>query len=220
MKSMLAPPSAHLATLSSTPPSTPSAPSSAALGGTRDYLLLVAVETAAELGLDRLSMGEVARRASVSRQTLYRYFNSKQALLAAAVTAEAEVILAGSLEAATVASTAHERLQAALSHALAASRQHPLLQRLLRREPESLLPLLLTDGGPVMARVRETLRWLLGELGVPLVRQAAVADLLARLVLSHAVQSDGREGDHAALWTELALSTAPSYGGPGYGVSP
>jgi AcrR family transcriptional regulator len=187
--------------------------------GVRELLLLVAVERAAELGLARLSMGEVARRAGVSRQTLYRYFSSKQELLAAAVSVETELVLAASLEAARAASTGHERLQAALCHALKASRQHPLLQRLLHREPESLLPLLLTDGGPVMARVRDTLEWLLGDLGVPVGRRSAVADLLACLVLSHAVQSDDREDDHAALWTELALSSAPTCRAAAYGVS-
>lgn len=207
MESNLSLPSALLAV----PPPTPV--------GVRELLLLVAVETAAELGLARLSMGEVARRAGVSRQTLYRYFNSKQELLTAAVSVETEVVLAGSLEAARAASTGHERLQAALRYVLKASRQHPLLQRLLHREPESLLPLLLTDGGPVMARVRETLEWLLGDLGVPVGRRAAVADLLARLVLSHAVQSDDREADHAALWTELALSSAPACSAAGFGVS-
>ena len=46
-------------------------------------LLDAALEAATIHGITKLSMGDVARRAGLSRQTLYRYFPSKDALIAA-----------------------------------------------------------------------------------------------------------------------------------------
>ena len=175
--------------------------------GQRELLLVVAVECAGDFGLARLSMADVARRAGVSRQTLYRYFTSKEELLAAAVAAEAELLLSECLSAALSERTPRAGLQAALTRGLEAPRQHPLLTRLLRTEPESLLPLLTSHQGPVMARVRQVLDVLLADDGVALSRRPAVVDLLARLVLSHAICPSGDPAQHAALWTELALST-------------
>ncbi len=48
-------------------------------------LLDAGLEAATIHGIAKLSMGDVARRAGLSRQTLYRYFPSKDALVAAIV---------------------------------------------------------------------------------------------------------------------------------------
>ena len=56
-------------------------------------LLAAALEAATIHGVTKLSMGDVARRAGLSRQTLYRYFPSKDALIAAVVGAETTTLI-------------------------------------------------------------------------------------------------------------------------------
>src|SRR5690606_31501546 len=84
-----------------------------------------------------------------------------------------------------------DALEASLLTALRATREHPLLDRLVRTEPETLLPLLITDGGPVTTRVREVVEALIVEwlpqLEPVLLRR--IADLVTRLLVSYAVSA-------------------------------
>ncbi|NLD75815.1 MAG: helix-turn-helix transcriptional regulator, partial [Acidimicrobiales bacterium] len=57
---------------------------------TRDRILQAGIEAAAIHGIARLTVGDVAKRAGVSRPTLYKHFKSKDALVAAAVEREAD----------------------------------------------------------------------------------------------------------------------------------
>ena len=52
---------------------------------TRDQILNAALATATTHGISRLSVGDVAKAAGLSRQTLYRHFTSKDDLIAAVV---------------------------------------------------------------------------------------------------------------------------------------
>ena len=60
----------------------------------RERVMAAGLVTAETHGLSRMSMGDVAKQAGVSRQTVYRYFPSKEALVAAVVEHEAATLIA------------------------------------------------------------------------------------------------------------------------------
>ena len=157
-------------------------------------LLDAALEAATIHGITKLSMGDVARRAGLSRQTLYRYFPSKDVLVSAVVAAETTKLIDQVVGAAVDHEGPRASLEAALSTALVLLRDHPLLDRLLRTEPEALLPLLTTEGSPAMVRVRSVIELLVGErapaaVGDDPVALRRFADVLTRLLISYAVSA-------------------------------
>lgn len=153
---------------------------------TRARILEAAFRSVSVYGLARFTMDDVARAAGVSRQTVYRYFESRDDLVLGLVAREEEVFLDG----ARAAFTAHHRLEDAMEQALLfslrAAREHPLLDRLLAAEPEALLPYLTIRGGPLLARARAVLEELLrGRADVrPELLHRAV-DLAVRAVVSY-----------------------------------
>jgi AcrR family transcriptional regulator len=156
-------------------------------------LLDAALEAATIHGVSKLSMGEVARRADLSRQTLYRHYPSKDTLVAAVVTAETGKLIEQVVAAALAETEPQASLEAGLLTALTVLRDHPLLDRLVRTEPEALLPLLTTDSSPVMVQVRGVVEAILTE-GNPDLTQEPVAmrrfaDVVTRLLISYAVSA-------------------------------
>ena len=156
-------------------------------------LLDAALEAATIHGISKLSMGDVARRADLSRQTLYRHYPSKDALVAAVVTAETTKLIEQVVAAALEHADPQNSLEAGLLAALTVLRDHPLLDRLVRTEPEALLPLLTTDTSPVMVQVRGVVEAILTE-GNPDLAQEPVAmrrfaDVVTRLLISYAVSA-------------------------------
>ena len=158
-----------------------------------ERLLDAALEAATVHGISKLAMGDVARRAELSRQTLYRYYPSKDVLVAAVVTAETTKLIEQVVTAAMEHTDPQASLEAGLLTALTVLRDHPLLDRLVRTEPEALLPLLTTDSSPVMVQVRGVVEAILTE-GNPDLTQDPVAlrrfaDVLTRLLVSYAVSA-------------------------------
>ena len=136
-----------------------------------------------------MSLEDVARRAGLSRQTVYRYFPSKGALVDAVVLREEEALIAAVHAAAGLHDDLAPAIEAAVAVALRAGREHALLQRLLATEPESLLPLLTTDSGPVLSAARRATAAILADRlpGAPPVRLETAADVIARLVVSYVI---------------------------------
>ena len=60
---------------------------------TRGRILDAAFEAISVFGIARLSLEDVARRAGLSRQTLYRYFRTKDDVVAAVILREEEALL-------------------------------------------------------------------------------------------------------------------------------
>jgi len=175
----------------------------------RQRLLDAALETASINGLAKLSVGDVARRADLSRQTLYRYFPSKDALVAELVVAETTTLMEQVITAAVPHEDPQQALEAALLAALLATREHPLLDRLLRTEPEALLPLLTTDTSPVMSQVRAVVELILAErtpdLAVDAVRMRRFADILTRLLVSYAISAPDDPPEVVAHFVSMFL---------------
>ena len=84
-------------------------------------------------------MTDVARRAGVSRMTLYRRFPDLEGVLAALMTREFGRLVADAAERATGA-TARERVVAMVVHGSRALAGDPLFVRLLDVDPQLLLP--------------------------------------------------------------------------------
>lgn len=190
-----------------------------------ERLLAAALEAATLHGIARLSMGDVARRAELSRQTLYRYFPSKDALVAAVVTHETAQLIEKVVAAALPHEDPQVSLEAGLLAALTVLRDHPLLDRLVRTEPEALLPLLTTDGGPVMVQVRSVVELILvertPEVADDPVARRRFADVVTRMLVSYAVSAPDDPPEVVAHYLSLFLvrGAVPS-GGPALEVAP
>lgn len=157
----------------------------------RVQILEAAVEAAAVHGLARLSVGDVAKRAGLSRQTIYRHFPSKDALVAAAVEHETAALIGQVVAASAHLDDPREALEAAFATALTAAREHPLLDRLLRTEPEALLPLLTSEDSTAMTQVRSVVESVVGARrpDLPPAELRRFADIVARLLVSYAVSA-------------------------------
>jgi AcrR family transcriptional regulator len=133
----------------------------------------------------------VARTAGLSRQTLYRYFPNKETLVAEVVTNETTQLIETVIAAGAVQEDPRDALEAGFLAALVASREHPLLDRLVRTEPEALLPLLTSDAGPVMAQVRGVVEQVLAARMTEIdgVQLRRLADIVTRLLISYAVSA-------------------------------
>lgn len=156
-----------------------------------DRLLDAALEEAALHGLARLSVGDVAKRAGLSRQTLYKHFGSRDALVGATILREAAIISEKVIEAADAHDDPVDGLRVAILATLELTREHPLLDRLIRTEPEALLPFLIGDTGPVAGTVRVMVEQVIERKvpGLTPLELRRSADVLTRLLISYAVSA-------------------------------
>lgn len=153
---------------------------------TRDRILEGALAALGRVGPRRLTMSDVSERSGLSRGTVYRYFPTKEDLLAVLAEYEQNRFsdgLRGTLDAASGAPTLADVAEYISSYL----RQHPALPLMIDVEPEFVLAFLrrqmpvfhrITEEllGPVMAKARPVKE---GRITV-----AELDDLLLRVVLS------------------------------------
>lgn len=113
-------------------------------------ILDATLEQAELVGIRRMTMEDVARRSGVGRATLYRRFPTKDALIDALVLAEARRYLDGSAQARSRAAILEDRLVYGTVFTVTFLREHTLLKKLLRTEPETILPSLTIDAGAIL----------------------------------------------------------------------
>ncbi len=104
-----------------------------------DRLLDAARACVLAVGVRRTTVTDVARRARVSRMTLYRRFPDLEGVLGALMTREFGRVVAQAAERAEGA-TARERVVAMVVHGARSLAEDPLFVRLLDVDPELLLP--------------------------------------------------------------------------------
>lgn len=153
---------------------------------TRARIMVAAVRQCEEVGLRRATMEDVARRAGLGRATLYRHFQSKDALVRAIILAEAEAFFAALDAAVADCHSDEERLVEGFAFALQYSRGHALLRKLLRTEPETLLPYLV-GGGQLIEVASDAVCRRIHEAPRSARRARETSELLVRLVLSLAL---------------------------------
>lgn len=156
---------------------------------TRARILDAAFEAIADFGLSRLTMETVAGHAGLSRQTLYRYFPTKDDLLLGLVLREEERFLDGVRAAFAANDGLEEAIEDAVAFVLQYARRHPLLDRILATDPELLLPYLTTRGGPVIERAIEVIETLLRDRvrGTDPRLVSAAADAAVRVLISYSL---------------------------------
>ena len=153
-----------------------------------DRVTAAALDQFADFGIRRSTIDDVARRAGVSRVSVFRRVASKRGLVEIVIAREIRRGMSELDAAWERGQSLEERLVLGLSFAVRYVSGHPLFDRLLRSEPEFLLPLLTVDGGPVLAlyrsliadRLRAEIR--AGRAATPDVDVAA--EVIARLAIS------------------------------------
>lgn len=177
-------------------------------------ILDAAFDAVATHGLSRLTMDDVARLAGLARQTVYRYFPSKDALIVALVEREEETFIEGVRAANEKHDTLEDVMRDAILFSLKTAREHPLLDRLLASEPEVLLPYLTTRGGGLVARARAVIEELAaGRADVRSELVHRTADLAVRAIVSYVITPSDDDPEMIAAETARVLAGALEDGG-------
>lgn len=124
-------------------------------------LLDAAYEQFCRVGIQRCTMEDVARRARVSRITVYRRFANKNTLVEEVVRREFRRYFDQFLLDIGRAGTVADRVVVGFVGSLRALRRNPLIGGLMAAEPDLVAPSMISDGGQTLATVR---RFLAGQL--------------------------------------------------------
>jgi AcrR family transcriptional regulator len=125
-------------------------------------ILRAAAEEVAAVGLRRTSLTDVAKRAGVSRMTVYREYGDAPTLWRSLLTAEISEVVSQADEAAqTSARNGRERLVMAVVEGVTRLAQHPLVTRVLELDPELILPFVVDRLGSGQQIAAESLREML-----------------------------------------------------------
>jgi AcrR family transcriptional regulator len=172
-------------------------------------LLDAARECVLAVGVRRTTFSDVARRAGVSRMTLYRRYPDLEALLAAMMTREFGRLVTEAREHAAPLESCRERVVATVVHGARALASDPLFGRLVDLDPELLLPYVTVRlGGVQRIAVAGTTAELAAGLGdgsvrtdVPPAVLAAAIELIVRgfVLAAHAEREPALDP-----WAELA----------------
>jgi AcrR family transcriptional regulator len=122
---------------------------------TRARVLDAAYEQFRRMGIQRSTMEDVARRAGVSRITVYRRFATKDALVEQVVRREFRRYFDQFLVDIKNAETAADRVVLGFVSSLRAIRGNPLIGGLIAAEPDLLVSSLINDGGRTLVIVRQ-----------------------------------------------------------------
>jgi AcrR family transcriptional regulator len=160
----------------------------------RDTLLDAVGDLLAERGWSDVPMAEVARRAGVSRQTLYNEFGDRTGLAQAYVLREAERFLEDVERAiASRPGDARGAVAAAFEVFLTAASHHPIVHAIATGQGEGLLALVTTGDSPVVelgtARIVDALTH--GWPHLDAEDAQAVAECVVRLGISYATLPTG-----------------------------
>ena len=139
-----------------------------------------------DVGWRRTTLTEVARRAGVSRMTIYRTWSDMPQLLGDLMTREWGNVVAAIVDGPESAGSPAERLVTALTGGVRALRDNELFVRIVELDPELLLPYLLSRRGR---------------------SQDAVLALVEEWVRAGQKTGDVRAGDPVAIARGLVLAT-------------
>ena len=164
---------------------TESAPASA-----EERILDAAYEQLSLVGIQRSSMEDVARRAGVSRVTIYRHFANKSALVEQVLHREFQRLVASYLADLEQAETAVDRIVGGYVSTFQAIRRNPLLRGLLSVELDTLVSSMAGRTDQVLAMARTFIAAQLhaeqaaGEIAAEVDVEVA-ADLMTRVAISY-----------------------------------
>ena len=185
----------------------PKAPAGAAVSveeTTRARIIAAAFECAGRFGLGRTTMADVAAEARTSRQTVYRYFATKQELFLALIVREEASMIVTVRRAMELHDALRPAMQAAFEAVIKAMRAHPLLDRVMATEPHELLPYLTVDANPVLETSTRVMEEIASNRAPHISKRIRRrwADTCARVFTSYAITPPS--GDPAAIARDLA----------------
>ena len=161
---------------------------------TRERILSAAVESTAADGWAAVTMGGVAGRAGVSRQTVYNEFGSRDQLGEAMVLGELALFMRG----VAAAFDAHPEdlvaaIRAAAYDVLRVAPEQPVLQAIISASQGAetqLLPLITTQAGEIMELAKTAIRERTATYPLDMDQAArdAALDTVVRLFFSHLMQ--------------------------------
>jgi AcrR family transcriptional regulator len=148
---------------------------------TSQRILDAALQEAAAVGLQRITVEDVVRRAGVSRMTAYRRYPRRDDLVAALVRRETQRFLAAVADAIDATDNPNEGVAEAFIAAVRFAREHPILRRAGHVEPAPIDSAeLLTMGSAFIAN------HIHGDSpGTPTQQIRWVADVFARLFFTY-----------------------------------
>jgi AcrR family transcriptional regulator len=127
-------------------------------------ILRAAAEEVAAVGLRRTSLTDVARRAGVSRMTVYREYGDAPTLWRSLLTEEIGAVVAAADQTALAsARNGRERLVTAVIEAVSRLAAHPLVTRVLELDPELILPFVVDRLGSGQQLAAERIREMLAD---------------------------------------------------------
>ncbi len=185
---------------------------------THATILDAAFTVIGRVGIAKLALEDVATEAGVSRQTVYRHFGSRDGLLSAVIVREEEALLALVDDATDGVDDLEQAVARGLAAALRGAEDHPLLQRLLRSEPEALLPFLTLGSGPVLSIVGPAIAAVVERRApaLPAATREFLGDAVGRVVVSYAISPRDDIDDTARRLAEMvagyvrSVATAPA----------
>jgi TetR/AcrR family transcriptional regulator, repressor for uid operon len=121
---------------------------------TRANVLDAAYEQFSRMGIQRSTMEDVARRAGVSRITVFRRFVTMDAMVEQVVRREFRRYFDRFRNEIKQAETAADRVVLGFVSSLQALRRNPLIGGLMAADPDALIPSTIRDGGRTLATVR------------------------------------------------------------------
>ncbi len=117
---------------------------------TEDRILDATFTLVSRVGIRKLTFEDVAAKASLSRQTLYRYFENKDSLLRSLFEREAEQFFIALERGVEADVSLEDALSDALTFTLDYLRTHPLLSWVYENEPDQLVPHMTVYWGPIL----------------------------------------------------------------------
>lgn len=178
-------------------------PDPAGADATRDRTLDAALAEAAAVGLQRMTVEDVVRRAGLGRMTIYRRFPRRDDLVEALLVRECRRFLAAVAVALAADGEPEERVAAAFVAAMGFVRVHPLARRAADSEPGAVLDTVAAGDGRILGMGREFIaaEMRAGSPSADPARVARVADVIARLFVTYVgvPPTDPDPGDEAAL---------------------
>ncbi|MGW5281842.1 TetR/AcrR family transcriptional regulator [Streptomyces collinus] len=116
-------------------------------GSGNDHVLDAVRDCVLAVGVRRTTLADVARRAGVSRMTLYRRWPDLRTLVGDLMTREWIDVASRAIPAPSPGTDSRARIVAGLVAGVAAFREHPLFRKIVDVDPELLLPYVLDRRG-------------------------------------------------------------------------
>jgi AcrR family transcriptional regulator len=174
-----------------------------------ERILDAALERFELVGLRRTTVDDVARCAGVGRVTVYRRVGGKDDLVRAVTLREAERVLASVSAAIAPLGGARERTIEAFVVGMQTLRRNRLMRRLLKTEPEDLLPFVTLGAAQIIEEAS-------GFMAAEIPCDPAVAELMIRLAQSLVLTPSGliAGGDPERLRVFAERTLAPLVAAP------